>query len=75
MRTIDTQRSVADAGGEEGSQLHVQLAQAENVGTATDLVTEAMKKKLVKAMMMSVEDIDGERPVSSYGVDSLVAVR
>lgn len=75
VRTIDTQRSVADTfGGEEGSQLHVQLAQVENVGTAVDLVTQALKKKLAKAMMMAVEDIDGEHPVSSYGVDSLVAV-
>ncbi|KAL8983680.1 MAG: hypothetical protein Q9205_002158 [Flavoplaca limonia] len=77
MRTIDTQRSVLQqdgANGEEGSQLHLQLAQAENAGTATDLVTGALKKKLAKAMMMAVEDIDGEQPVSSYGVDSLVAV-
>ncbi|KAL8891990.1 MAG: hypothetical protein Q9192_005673 [Flavoplaca navasiana] len=75
MRTIDTQRSVLqDGANEEGSQLHLQLAQAENAGTATDLVTGALKKKLAKAMMMAVEDIDGEQPVSSYGVDSLVAV-
>ncbi|KAL8995313.1 MAG: hypothetical protein Q9169_004917 [Polycauliona sp. 2 TL-2023] len=74
MRTIDTHRSVQDVSGEEGSQLHLQLAQAENVVTATDLVTVALKKKLAKAMMMAVEDIDGEHPVSSYGVDSLVAV-
>ncbi|KAI4170959.1 MAG: hypothetical protein LQ343_004617 [Gyalolechia ehrenbergii] len=74
MRIIDTQRSVADNSGEEGSQLHLQLAQAENVATATDLVTGALKQKLAKAMMMSVDDIDGAHPVSSYGVDSLVAV-
>lgn len=74
MRTIDTQRSVQDFPGDEGSQLHVQLAQVENMGTATDLVTQALKQKLAKAMMMVVEDIDGEHPVSSYGVDSLVAV-
>ena len=75
MRTIDTQRSVLqDGASEEGSQLHLQLAQAENAGTATDLVTGALKKKLAKAMMMAVEDIDGEQPVSSYGVNSVVAV-
>ena len=76
MRTIDTQRSVLQdgSGNEEGSQLHLQLAQAENVTTAADLVTGALKRKLAKAMMMAVEDIDGEQPVSSYGVDSLVAV-
>ena len=76
MRTIDTQRSVLqDGASEEGSQLHLQLAQAENAGTATDLVTGALKKNLAKAMMMAVEDIDGEQPVSNYGVDSLVAVK
>ena len=75
MRTIDTQRSVQDlSGGDDGTQLHLQLAQAESVATATELVSRAMKKKLAKAMMMSAEDIDGAHPVSSYGVDSLVAV-
>ena len=74
MRTIDTQRSVQDLSGDEGMQLHLQLAQAESVATATELATEAMKKKLAKAMMMVAEDIDGAHPVSSYGVDSLVAV-
>ena len=75
MRIIDTQRSVQDLNsGDEGAQLHLQLAQAENAATATDLVTGALKKKLAKAMMMSVDDIDGAQPVSSYGVDSLVAV-
>ncbi len=74
LGTIDTQRSVRDASSDEDSQLHLQLAQAENVGAATDLVAQALKTKLAKAMMMAVEDIDGEHPVSSYGVDSLVAV-
>ena len=31
-------------------------------------------RKLAKAMMIEVEDLDSSRPANSYGVDSLVAV-
>lgn len=47
---------------------------AEDLGTATDLITAAMVERLAKLMMMPESDVDAGRPLSAYGVDSLVAV-
>ena len=38
-----------------------------------DLITSALCTKLAKSMIIAVDEIDVTRPVSSYGVDSLVA--
>ena len=40
---------------------------------ATDLIASALCTKLAKSMIIAVDEIDVSRPVSSYGVDSLVA--
>ncbi|KAI2779732.1 putative polyketide synthase [Daldinia loculata] len=59
---------------EDTVQLRVQLAQASSLDQATDIVADALVKKLAKSMMIAAEDIEVTRPVSSYGVDSLLAV-
>ncbi|KAK9784273.1 hypothetical protein SCARD494_13057 [Seiridium cardinale] len=41
---------------------------------ATEFVAEAMVKKLVRSMMVPVEDTDASRSASNYGVGSLLAV-
>ena len=47
---------------------------AKSMQEATDAVCRALVRKLAKAMMMDVENVDSELPANSYGVDSLVAV-
>lgn len=46
----------------------------EDLGAATDLITSAMVERLAKLMMMPESDVDAGKPLSAYGVDSLVAV-
>lgn len=46
----------------------------EDAATATDLITSAMVERLAKLMMMPESDVDAGKPLSTYGVDSLVAV-
>lgn len=46
----------------------------EDMATATDLITSAMVERLAKLMMMPESDVDAGKPLSAYGVDSLVAV-
>ncbi|KAL1638494.1 Highly reducing polyketide synthase alt5 [Neofusicoccum ribis] len=43
-------------------------------GEAVALVTRAVVERLAKLMMVPVADVDAGRPLSAYGVDSLVAV-
>lgn len=73
LASIDTHQLVQKA-QEDSIQLGVQLARAANVDQATEVVAEAMVKKLARSMMVPVEDIDASRSVSNYGVDSLLAV-
>ncbi|OBT66706.1 Type I Iterative Polyketide synthase (PKS) [Pseudogymnoascus sp. 23342-1-I1] len=59
---------------EDTAQLQSTLAAATTFDEASDIVSNALVKKLAKSMMVAFEDIEASRPVSSYGVDSLLAV-
>jgi acyl carrier protein len=48
--------------------------QAENEEQMTSIVVESLARKLIRALSIQAEDVDPDRPLSSYGVDSLVAV-
>ncbi|KAI0543431.1 KR domain-containing protein [Xylaria curta] len=39
-----------------------------------EIVVEALKEKLARALGVGPEDVDASRPVTAYGVDSLMAV-
>ncbi|KAI1806786.1 putative polyketide synthase [Daldinia bambusicola] len=73
LAAVDTHQ-LARATREDTVQLRARLAQAGSIEQAADIVADALVKKLAKSMMISVEDIEVSRPVSSYGVDSLLAV-
>jgi hypothetical protein len=51
-----------------------ELMRVTDFSTAIDLICEAIVDKLAKFMMMPATDIDPGKPLSRYGVDSLVAV-
>jgi NAD(P)-dependent dehydrogenase (short-subunit alcohol dehydrogenase family) len=70
---VDTHQ-VTQEKNEDAAQLQALLQQATSIDQASEIVTVALVKKLAKSMMVAVEDIEVSRPVSSYGVDSLLAV-
>lgn len=51
-----------------------ELTKATDTGMAVELICDAMVEKLAKLMMVPSADIDPGKPLSTYGVDSLVAV-
>nr|POE87425.1 highly reducing polyketide synthase dhc3 [Quercus suber] len=60
---------------EEGdSTFKATLAAASTFTNAVDIVQGALIQKLAKAMMISLDDVDMTKPISTYGVDSLLAV-
>jgi acyl transferase domain-containing protein/NADPH:quinone reductase-like Zn-dependent oxidoreductase/SAM-dependent methyltransferase len=61
-------------GGKEDGTLRDELARCTEVHEAAELITAAMAARLARLMMMPESDIDVGRPLSAYGVDSLVAV-
>lgn len=77
LRIFDTQQlqaSRAGDSGDSGADLQAVLRGASTLAEAADAVCVALVRKLAKAMMVEIEDLDPTRPANSYGVDSLVAV-
>ncbi|OAQ57609.1 polyketide synthase [Pochonia chlamydosporia 170] len=71
---VDTHRVSQDIGDETETPLSVVLAGVTNLEQATDTIVDRLVHKLAKSLMMPAEDIEASKPVSSYGVDSLLAV-
>ncbi|KAF5636495.1 polyketide synthase [Fusarium sp. NRRL 52700] len=71
-------RKTAAGSNVEGSanvSLRDELVRCGQMGDeAVHLITSALAQRLAKLMMMPESDIDTGKPLSSYGVDSLVAV-
>ncbi|EWY92128.1 hypothetical protein FOYG_09024 [Fusarium oxysporum NRRL 32931] len=62
-------------GGSADVSLRDELVRCGQMGDeAVHLITSALAQRLAKLMMMPEDDIDTGKPLSSYGVDSLVAV-
>lgn len=73
IRIFETQ-SLSNASGDTTGSLQTALTAAPPMGEVLRLVCEALMRKLAKAMMIELEDLDSSRLASSYGVDSVVAV-
>ncbi|KAE8377420.1 hypothetical protein BDV26DRAFT_215055 [Aspergillus bertholletiae] len=61
-------------GQTRGVNLAVALASATSLAEATTLTAEALTLKLCRVVSLSEGDIDQNKPLHEYGVDSLVAV-
>ena len=72
----------AETAGEEGSEAptkgheqNIDFRVAESLSEATSIVTDALIKKLSKILVLSSEkEVDANRAMASYGIDSLIAV-
>lgn len=73
VKHVDTHQACPDV-DQDSVQLQSLLSQATSVDAAAEVVSTALVKKLAKSMMVDIQDIEASRPISSYGVDSLLAV-
>ena len=74
IKQVDTHESSGTNEDADTIQLQTKLAQASSMDEATEYVQSALVQKLSKSMMVELEDIEVNRPISNYGVDSLLAV-
>ncbi|KAF1961734.1 KR-domain-containing protein [Byssothecium circinans] len=74
MYQMDNISAEATDGGGAFFDFQALLGSAHSVGEAGDVITEALTRKLAKALSMPGDDIDPAKPMHVYGVDSLVAV-
>ncbi|KAK6225554.1 hypothetical protein QIS74_01601 [Colletotrichum tabaci] len=73
LRIYDTP-SFAVVNEDTTAELQAALAAATSLAEASELVCGALMRKLAKAMLIEIEDLNSSRPVNAYGVDRLVAV-
>ncbi|KAL9080059.1 MAG: hypothetical protein Q9159_007665 [Coniocarpon cinnabarinum] len=74
LRRLDAHGNAAQEADDGAQEARTALANATTLMSATEAVLQAMLKKLAKSMLMAVDDIDSNKPVSHYGVDSLLAI-
>ncbi|KAI0595228.1 ketoacyl-synt-domain-containing protein [Biscogniauxia sp. FL1348] len=61
-------------GADPSTQVAKKLAQAVSVSEARSVVSLGLRAMLARSIDMDAEDVDGSKPPSAYGVDSVVAV-
>ena len=59
---------------EESVNYSLLLAAVESHDAATDIIYNAIVKKLCKALNIEPQDVDPSKPLHAFGIDSLVAV-
>ncbi|PVI01490.1 KR-domain-containing protein, partial [Periconia macrospinosa] len=74
LRQMDRQTIISDKNPENKIDYRALFEQAPTDEAAGTIITKALTKKLSTALNMPVTDIEPEKPVYAYGVDSLVAV-
>ncbi|EME86352.1 glycosyltransferase family 69 protein, partial [Pseudocercospora fijiensis CIRAD86] len=71
LRNLSNGRSSSSA---SAVSLKDELSRCSDLGAAVDMITTAMCERLARLMMIPAADVDANKPLSVYGVDSLVAV-
>ena len=64
----------ASAGQVKVISVHAQVAEAKTLAEAAGFVADALVARVAKSLQTSPSEINTERPLHSYGIDSLVAV-
>lgn len=74
LRQLDVRGENTGGAMSEANELRTKLAAVPTLPAAADIIEGALAAKLAKAMSMAPEDIDTSKPVSAFGVDSLIAM-
>ncbi|RMZ80672.1 hypothetical protein DV738_g2743, partial [Chaetothyriales sp. CBS 135597] len=74
IRTSSSPSESSDKFEKDNVRYATLLAACTSEDEAADLITDAIVQKLSKALSTSAKDIDSQKPLHTYGVDSLVAV-
>ncbi|TGJ82080.1 hypothetical protein E0Z10_g6692 [Xylaria hypoxylon] len=75
IRQLDVRELATQNSGQNAvAELKNALIAATSLAEATDVIESALAAKLAMSMSMSAEDIDTSKPVSAYGVDSLISL-
>ncbi len=73
---LNAQSDTSTKAGENSDGIPVRdlLKQTQSLEQAAELIGHALTRKLSNILMIAIEDVDTNKPVVAYGLDSLVAV-
>ena len=72
---LRNRKRIAQSGGTEASDDSATLLQsATSQAAAEDVTLQALKSKLAQSLSIPIEDIDENKPIFAFGIDSLVAL-
>ncbi|KAI4714640.1 Type I Iterative PKS [Alternaria sp. Ai002NY15] len=74
LDTLPSRFSSDTATAEAKNRPSYKLSEATNLAQATDIVVDAIQNQLSSLLVVSKDDIDPQKAIYRYGVDSLVAV-
>lgn len=74
LRQMDMAKKDHSDDSKPGVDFQALIASADSVAAAGNLVAQALVEKLAMSLSMPPADIEADKPVHAYGVDSLVAV-
>ena len=74
LDTLPSRFSSDTASAEAKDRPSYKLSEATSLAQATDIVVEAIQTQLSSLLVVSRDDIDSQKAIYRYGVDSLVAV-
>ena len=74
IKQVDMHQTSSATDDGNAMPLQALLSQASSTEAAADIISVALVQKLARSLMVSVDDIEVSRPISRYGVDSLLAV-
>jgi aryl carrier-like protein len=74
LDTLPSRFSSDSASAEVKKRPSYKLSEATSLAQATDIVVEAIQAQLSSLLVVSKDDIDPQKAIYRYGVDSLVAV-
>ena len=74
LAQLDVQRNISRSETGGAPDVKTALASATSLAQAAEIVEDALAMKLAHSMSMAPEDLDSSKPVSAYGVDSLVSM-
>ena len=58
----------------QSDSIESRLEKADGVDTASAIIAEALVQKIADMLQMEASDVDSHKPLTAYGVDSLVAI-
>lgn len=75
LRYLGARTSTSNSSTADKDDIKLALAGVTTLSDAATIVQSALVNKLARAMMIAPGEIDVNRPITSYGVDSLVAAK